>query len=67
MGRAPLAERQSLNVATGALANKTERMISALLAHDRAYMVVFVRQPAQSRLTNCNELTKEAAAERLRK
>ena len=39
-------ERQSVNVATVALANKTARTIWALLAHDRAYQADFVSQPA---------------------
>ena len=40
------AERQSVNVVTVALANKTARTIWALLAHDRAYQANFVSQPA---------------------
>jgi transposase len=40
------AERQSVNVATVALANKTARTIWALLAHDRAYQADFASQPA---------------------
>ena len=40
------AERQSVNVATVAPANKTARTIRALLAHDRAYRADFVSQPA---------------------
>ena len=41
-----LAERRPANVVAVALANKTARTIWALLAHDRAYEVNFVSQPA---------------------
>ena len=41
-----LAERRPPNVVTVALANKTARTIWALLAHDRAYRVDFISQPA---------------------
>ena len=62
-----LAERRPANVVTVAIANKTARMIWALLAHDRAYQANFVNQPTWALLRQAQEPTQEVIAERLRK